>query len=209
MRFTNLHERTGALLLAPLCVAVGVAVFCSGCASPGPRGEIPFGQWSGEGTFVYERWKAEDDKTKDEGPQSIHRDYTTTLSIQSAQLDGRAVVEMEIHSDRGPLPGLGDATHLKVALSEAKRVSDSTVLYRVVDELFNPKPDEELSYREDGPPFGATCTDRDGTTILQLQYDDRFVDTFQFRRNQVEKYGSYGEKNEGFIHWFENLSRRR
>jgi hypothetical protein len=209
MRITNFNEKVGVWLVVPLAATFGAVALCAGCASPGPRGEIPFGRWSGEGTFVYEHWKAEEGETEDKGPQSIHRDYTTTLSIQPTQLDGQDAVELEIHSDRGPLPGLGDETHLKVALSEAKRVSDSVVLYRVVGSLFNPKPDEELHYHQDGPPFGATCTDRDGTTILQLQYEDNFVDTFRFRRDQVEKFGIYGEKNEGFIHWSENLSRRK
>jgi hypothetical protein len=209
MQITNSDKTLGVWWMVPLVVAFGGVALCAGCASPSPRGEIPFGQWSGKGTFVYERWKAEEGEKKDNGPQRIHRDYTTTLSIQPAQLDGRDIMKLEIRSDRGPLPELGDETYLKLALCEAKRVSDSVVLYRVVGPLFNPKPDEELKFREGGPPFGASSMAMDGTTILQIQYEDRFVDTFRFRRDGVEKYGSYGEKSQGFIHWSEKLRRQK
>jgi len=126
---------------------------------------------------------------------------------------GREIIEMEIRSQRGALPDLGEETHLKVALLKAKRVSDATVLYRLVGMAsnFDPGPDDELSlsFDDDAPPFGASCITRDGATVLQIHYMDNFVDTIRFQGDRVEKCGVYFDADEGLIHWCEYLRRRR
>jgi len=181
---------------------------CGGCAAPGPRGKLPYGHWSGCGVFVYERWN-EDDNPEAGKQQSIRRHYPTTLAIQPGKLDGQDVILLEICSDRGPLPDLGDRTHLKLAVTEAKRVSPDTVLYRVVDVLFNPKSGQKLSLDETAPPFGAICSSVNGTTTFQIVYMDNFVDTFRFRGRHVEKTGMYYSKDGGLIWWSERLTRHR
>lgn len=177
-------------------------VLCSGCEAPGPRGEIPLGMWSGEGVFVYEHWKAE------AGEQaSIRREYLTSLVLWPVKIDGQKVIQMEIRSERGPVPELeGNSTHLKAALARVRRVSETTVLYRLVAFQVNPEPDEKLSFDDDAPPVAASCTTRDGVTVLQIQYTDNFVDTFRFEGDRLEKTGVFFNLNEGLIHWVEHLT---
>lgn len=195
--------------VAPVAwTALSVLVLCMGCAAGGPKGEIPVGQWTGQGTFVYEYWKPADADAKVAKPQSIHRHYPTSLTIGPGRLAGREVIELQILSERGPLPKLGDKTHLKVALLKAKRVSDTTTLYRVVGLLFNPKPNETLRFNDSAPPFGASCTTVNGTTVLQIQYADNFVDTLRFRGYRVEKSGCAFNLNEAMAHWSEDLVRK-
>lgn len=189
--------------------AIAVIAWAPGCASPGPRGELPFGEWAGRGTFVYERWVQDDQTDQHAEPQTIHRDYPTTLSIRPRQLDGREVIEMEILSERGQLEDLGDKTHLKLALVPGKRVSDHAVLYRGVDMLFNPKPDDKLSYEDHGPHYDASCITAGGTTVLHIHYTDNCLDTIRFRGNSVEKSGILINKDSGLIHWFEHLTHRK
>ena len=196
------------------CAApVLLAVFCGACAAPGPRGEIPLGQWSGEGVFVYEEWGSGGEQGGAPGGRSIHRSYPASLSIRPGLLEGHEIIEMEIRSQRGGLPDLGDETHLKVALVQAKRVSDSTVLYRPVGLASNFEPglgDElSLSFDDDSPPFGASCISMNGTTVLQIRYTHNFVDTIRFQGDQVEKCGVYFDADEGLVHWCEHLFRRK
>ncbi len=187
-----------------------VIVALSGCTAAGPRGEIPAGQWTGQGVLIYEHWKPADEKTEGPQPQSINRAYPTRMSIRPAQLDGREVIELEIRSERGPLPGMeGKATHLKAALVKAKRVSDSMVLYRLVDLLVNPGADEALGFDDGAPPFGASCITVNGTTTVQIEYMDNFVDTVRFKGDHVEKSGVYFDIKEGLIHWVEHLTRSK
>jgi len=182
-------------------------VLCMGCAAGGPKGEIPVGQWAGQGTFVYECWKPANADAKVARPQSIHRHYPTSLTIRPGRLAGREIIELQIHSERGPLPELGDKTHLKVALLKVKRVSDSATLYRLVGLLFNPKPNETLCFDDSAPPLAASCTTANGITILQIQYADNFIDILRFRGHHVEKSGLWFSQKDGMLHWREDLTR--
>lgn len=190
-------------------LATIVLVLCSGCSSHRgglsarvPPGEIPLGIWSGEGVFVYEHWKAEAGEEA-----SIHREYQTVLIINPMELDGRKVIGMLIHSERGPLPELeGESTQIFAALAEAERVSDATVLYRLVAFEVGPEPDEKVSFDDDAPPVAASCTTQDGVTILQIPYMGNFVDTFRFEGDRLEKTGVYFSLKEGLIHWVEHLT---
>jgi hypothetical protein len=104
---------------------------------------------------------------------------------------------MEIRSARGSLPGLeslGNETHLRVALAEAKRLSDHCVLYSLVAFHLNPAPGEPLKSRADAPPFSASCMTAHGYTVLQIAYLDGFVDTFRFDGRHVEKSGTFSVK---------------
>ena len=181
----------------------------AGCASPGPRGVLPFGDWSGHGVLVYEDFRPADDQADQPEPRIIDRQYSTRLSIHPAELDDREVIKMTIHSDRGDLPDLNDETHLIVALVEAKRVSDSTVLYRRVGELLNPGPDEDLDFNDSAPPAGASCTTLNGVTTFIIDYMDNFIDVIRFSGDRVEKCGTYFNEDEGFVHWTEKLVRTR
>lgn len=195
-------------MLGMVLASPGFAAVLTGCASPGRCGEIPFGEWSGHGEFVYEHWKEDGEKSEESEPQSIHRRYATSLSIRPGRLNDREIIELEIHSHRGTLPDLGDSTHLKVALLRAKRISDSMVLYRLVGLLLNSDADKTLRFDDNAPPFGASCITMDGTTILQIDYIGNFFDTFRFEDGRVEKTGTYFDKEEGLIHWSEQLTRR-
>ncbi|UCG16635.1 MAG: hypothetical protein JSV19_01090 [Phycisphaerales bacterium] len=206
MQVSSLDRMVRRSVIHVLQAALVLLVLCAGCAGPAPRAEIPFGEWSGQGTFVYERWQSADTAAEDEPARSIHRCYPTSLSIRPGQLDGREVVELEIRSDRGPLPELDDRTHIKAALLKAKRVSDRAVLYRVVGFLINPKQGETLRFLDDAPPVSASCTTTDGATVLQIHYADDFVDAISFRGGHVEKSGTYFTTDEGLIHWSETLS---
>ena len=194
-------RRTG-----PQVVLVILAIRVAGCAAPGPAGVIPFGEWSGRGSFVYEDWE-ENENTAPED-RSIQRSYSTSLSIRPGELEGREVVELEIISERGSLPELGEKTCLRAALVEAKRVSDSTVLYRMVGSLLNPNPDEKLEFDDDAPSLAASCTTSGGVTVLQIHYMDNFIDTFRFAGRRVEKMGVYFNTDGGLIHWWERLTKR-
>ena len=156
---------------------------------------------AGRGSFVYETWDP------DEDPQSVHGDYSTRLSVRPRTVDGRDYVELEIVSGRGSLPELGEKTHLKVALSEGKRVSESAVLYRSAGWLFNPEPGETLDFKDEAAPYCASCMTIDGTTVLQIRYFGNFVDTFRFRGQHLAKAGILFE-DDGLIHWSEQLTRQ-
>jgi len=175
----------------------------AGCDTPGPQGMLPTGRWAGEGTFVYEHWKGEA-----ASQASIHRQYPTTLSIQPGEVDGHIVLLLDVELDRGSLPDMGDKTVLKAALVEAKRVSDTTVLYRLVGLLANPKPSERLSFDEHTPPYAASCTTSAGATIFQIIHGEQAVDVYRFRGRELDKAGSFSDQKEGLIHWTEHLVRQ-
>lgn len=184
------------------CIAVG-------CTSPGPRGTLPFGDWSGHGVLVYEDFKPVEDEADRSEPRSVYRRYPTRLSIHPTELDGYEVIKMTIHSDRGDLPDLNDETHLIVALVKAKRVSEQTVLYRPVGLLLNPDSDEKLGFDDTAPPAGASCTTFNGVTTFIIDYMDNFIDVIRFSGDSVEKCGTYFKEGEGFVHWAETLTRTR
>ncbi|MCH8806207.1 MAG: hypothetical protein IH986_08980 [Planctomycetes bacterium] len=213
-RFARLAFRSAPWqrTLLSLWVLIPLVLCAAGCASrarhaglspSGPGGRLPLGQWEGEGSFVYEQWKGDD-----EGPKSIQRSYPTTLSLRKARLDGHDVIEMEIRSRHGGLPDMGEETYLLIALTEAKRVSEATVLYRVVAQRIEDSPSEALSFDDDAQPFQATCTTRDGVTVLQIPYTDNFVDTLRFEGDHVEKTGVFFHLDEGLIHWVERLRKK-
>ena len=188
-----------------------MTVAAAGCATAGRPGQIPLGQWSGRGMFVYERWDSDDTESDAQDRPTVSREYDTTLNVRSETLGGQDIVRLEIVSKRGSMPGLhiDDQTHLQIALAEAKRVSDSTVLYRMVGSLLNPSPDETLELSEDAPPVSATCSTRHGVTVLQLQYAEDFVDIFRFRGRRVEKTGMWFDENGSLVHWRERLEQQR
>ncbi|GMU22310.1 MAG: hypothetical protein AMXMBFR13_23960 [Phycisphaerae bacterium] len=172
---------------------------------------LPTGFWRGSGAFVYEAWpnrQSSDSASGAATPTSLHGDYPTTLSIRPGELDGHAVVMLEIESLRATLPDLGDKTYLRAALVEAKRLSEGVVLYRLVALAVNPKPGEAFTFDENAPPYAATCRTTNGVTILQINYMDDFVDIFRFEGWNVEKAGSFAVKSDGLIHWTEHLQRQ-
>jgi hypothetical protein len=214
MRATGFSTVVGRFAGQATCAAlVAITLLSGGCAASGLRGEIPLGQWSGEGVFVYEEWGPGGEQGGTPGRHSIHRSYPTSLSIRPGVLEGSEIIEMEIRSLRGALPDLGDETHLKVALVKARRVSDSTVLYRPVGLASNFEPgsgDElSLSFDDESPPFGASCITIDGATVLQIHYMDKFADTIRFQGDRVEKCGVYYDADQGLVHWCEHLLRRK
>ncbi len=179
--------------------------FVGGCGHPNGEAEIPRGEWTGSGAFVYETWPTEG---ADEPPVSLHNCYPTHLSIRDAVLGGERVVEIEIRSERGRIDkDLGELTHIIAALRREKTLSDSAVTYRLVHWLFNPKEGEQLNPDAASPPASATCMAIDGDVVLQIHYSDEFSDTFRFRRRKVYKSGSYVKLEEGLIHWAEILKR--
>lgn len=194
-RITN-GATSGTIILL-----LSILTIASGCTSQGHRGEIPLGTWSGEGVVVSERWKHDDD---DSEPESISHRYPTTLTIRPSVLDGHEVIQMEIHSYHNDMPSTDDV-HIKAALVKAKRVSDVITLYKLVDFKFNATPENDLHFKEDGPPYAASCTSRDETTILQIVYSENFVDTFRFQGRHLEKTGAFFDPKEQLVHWYEDL----
>jgi hypothetical protein len=159
---------------------------------------------------VYAPWGAGKQSSAANAPAGqggISSSYSTSLDIRAGKLNGHEVILLDIESDRVSLPDLGDKTVLKAALVEAKRVSATTVLYRLVGLAVNPKAGEVLSYEEDAPPYSASCTTAKGATVLQINYMDNFVDVFHFRAGEVDKVGSFSRSKEGLIHWTEHLDR--
>lgn len=183
--------RRSFLLLAPLCLTA------SGCASRGMP-TIPVGEWRGHGTFTYERWG------EPENTASHHRDYATCLCIKKSTVDGQPAFEIEIISDRGALPELGDRTHMRLALVEVSRPSNSAVLYRLAGPLYDPKPNDQPTFESDSPPVAASCMKIDGVAVLQIAYEEGFVDTFRFRARGLSKAGSL-TLEDGSVHWVESL----
>ncbi|MGE0479587.1 MAG: hypothetical protein AB7Q17_03845 [Phycisphaerae bacterium] len=197
-------RRPSARIAALLAVSGALA----GCAAPARRADVPLGTWVGNGTFVYESWEKTESGEASE-PRSVQRSYSTRLKIRSGALAGQDVIEVEILSERGPLPKLEDRTHLRAALREAKRPTDSLALYQVLGAQFNPGPDEALKPLDDAPPFAASACDAGDAMILQIQYAENFVDFFRFSGDRVEKYGTYFDPEKGMITWYEWLGRQR
>ena len=170
---------------------LSAAVAClvlAGCAG---TPEIPEGEWSGEGSFVFSRSDSE----------KISRDYATRLSIRSGEIDGREIIELEIVSERGPLPGVNEdeMTHLKVALAE-----DAPGSYRLVGLLLNPGPDAKLTYNEEGR-VAATCEKVGDDVVLRIEYAERITDTFRFTGRQLAKNGDLFDDKGNHVSWSERL----
>ena len=151
---------------------------------------------------MYETWKT------DEGakPASIHRTYPTKLSIQPGELGGHKVLLLEIESDRGALPEMGEKTTLKVALMEAKRVSETTVLYRLV--ALGGNPNEALAFSDSAQPCAASCTSSAGVTVFVINYSVKFTDVYRFQGRELDKAGSIWDEKQGMVHWTEHLVRQ-
>lgn len=189
--------------------AIAVIAWAPGCAAPGPRGVLPFGEWSGDGTYVYEAWGAQDEDDEAPQPRRLHRSYPTTLSIRPDRIDEQDIVVMEIRSKRGAFQEDSEdtETHLLLALLEGRHVGDNTVLYRVVDFAFCPGMEYKLHIEDDAPPVGATCTDVGDALVFQIPYKEGFFDTIRFRGNRVEKWGVFFDEKSGLIQWAESLTR--
>ena len=59
------RERQRLIRLTAALAPLLVLSLTAGCATTGRPGEIPLGQWSGQGTFTYEHWpsgEGEDDQ---------------------------------------------------------------------------------------------------------------------------------------------------
>ncbi|MEW6250279.1 MAG: hypothetical protein AB1716_06510 [Planctomycetota bacterium] len=141
-------------------------------------------------------------------PVTIHRRYPTELKIWEGRLDGRDVVMVDIRSRRGRLPQLGAETHMLLILQEAKRVSRTTALYRVLGLALNPEEGQLPTVKDLTPPASATCTTLGDTTVLQIRYLEDFVDVLRFQGREVEKTGLYHARG-GLVHWTEQLRERR
>lgn len=189
-------------------VVLGVTGAWAGCAAPDRRADVPLGTWVGNGEFVYESWEPTEGGDASE-PRSVQRGYPTRLKIRKSVLEGRDVIEVEILSERGPLPKLEDRTHLRAALREVKRPSDSLALYQVGGAQFNPGPDEALKPLDDAPPFAASACDTGDALVVQIQYAENFVDFLRFSGDRVEKHGTYFNPEKGIITWYEWLDRQR
>ena len=204
------RERPRLIRLTAAFSSLLVLLLTAGCATTGRPGEIPLGQWTGQGTFTYEHWSSGEGEDDQDDKVSLTRDYSTTLTIKNSTLDDRDILEVEILSKRGDLPGLhiADESHLVLALVKAGRISDSTVLYRMIASQFNPGADDKLEIDDDAPPSSASCTTKGAVTVLQIQYDENFVDTFRFHGPRVEKTGFWFSPGQAFVHWFERLETR-
>lgn len=190
-------------------------------------GEIPLGEWSGRGVFIYQHWDDDEgpaaddlfqtsddvvDLLEDDGAAGakgriVHRRYKTSLEVWTEEWEDRDVTVMEIRSRRGKLAELGEESHLLLAFEEARRLSRATVLYRMVAFSFNPDRDAELNVDESASPVTASCTTNGDVTVLQIHYMDNFTDTLRFEGRRVEKVGMYHTRD-GMVHWNEELKQR-
>ena len=186
----------------PLVVSLVAASCLAGCASQGRAVTIPLGEWRGHGVFVADGWEPEK-------PISLSREYPTRLTIREAEFGGKSGLEIEIVSERGKIEEdeKTDRTYFRLALVEAKRVSNDVVLYRHGELGLDPDPDQHPTIKDSDQPFGATCMRRDGTTTLIISYMDDFADVLRFRGSSVEKTGQYFYGKGSLIHWTERLKR--
>ncbi len=215
---------------AALAAAAPIAPATQGLSSPRPEpGEIPLGEWNGDGEYVFFNWDAEQaeggasleelapdavddvmgeliDDERAKG-RLLSRRYRTTLSITSEPLGRGEAVVMEIRSRRGKLADLGEETHLVLALERVGRRSRGAGLYRLIGLLYNPSPDAEISEDPDAAPAAASCITLGDTTVLTIRYMDNFTDTFRFERDEVVKTGMFHTRS-GLIHWSERLRAR-
>ncbi|MGD8452422.1 MAG: hypothetical protein PVJ57_11435 [Phycisphaerae bacterium] len=187
-----------------------VVLLCVGCAGAPRRAEIPTGAWSGEGTFVLQKWDAADPSG---GPGNIlsHGTYKTHLAIEPTKVDGQDAIRLDILSHRGEVDGLdGDRTHLVVILVKTRSLANDTIaLYRTYQAGLS--LDESEPSLEDAPDecTRATCLLHHGELALRIEYMDKFVDFYRFRGDTVFKDGIYGGvEAEMYVHWSERLHRR-
>lgn len=225
------RQATTVCLLSVLAIAAPIAL--TGAMQQRLRdsetrpGEIPLGEWTGRGAFIYQHWDSEDESLIDDAFETdddiidlleddsaagrrgrvLHRRYATRLSVWDEEWDDRDVIVMEIRSRRGRLAELGDETHLMLVFEEARRLTRATVLYRMISMTFNPEPDSEPVLKDDATPVTASCTTAGDVTILQIHYMDNFIDTLRFEGRRVEKTGMYHTRD-GMVHWNEELKKR-
>jgi len=196
-------RRFGSLLALALLAAV------TGCKAPAPKGTIPFGTWAGNGLYVYAGWDTDEARAEGRMATLLRGKYPTTLTIGPSTVEGRDVVLIEIESNRGELPGLGDKTQARIALEEVTRFGDATVIYRLVAASLNEPMDKPLELESTSPPASAVCTVDGDNTLLQIQYGDNFVDTYEFSDEEVEKAGMFFNDKKAIIQWWEELEKRR
>lgn len=194
------------------CIGCGTAVMlllCVGCAGVPRRAEIPIGTWSGEGTFVLEKWDAAETADAASGVLSQGK-YKTHLTIEPTTLDGRDALRMEILSERGEVEGLdGDRTHIISILCETRSIENDTItFYRICQEGLSLDAEEpSMEYAPD-EFTRATCLLRPGEVVLRIEYMDKLIDIYRFRGDTVLKDGTYGGvEAEGYVHWSERLRR--
>lgn len=193
---------------------VGLLMWCTGCATLPTRAEIPLGKWSGTGTYIVEKWSAENQDPNDWKLQERGRgSYPTRLDIESVTIAGRDAVRLEILSERGVIkshPDLGDRTHLVLHLRKVDSQDEgAAALYQVIERGLSTS--DESPQMEKGPEEVslATCNMLDGDIVLRILYGDGWVDVFHFQGNRVYKNGAYFQFADGYVQWSEVLRRRR
>lgn len=192
-------------------IAAAAMLASAGCASLKPA-RLPMGEWRGEGLYVYETRPAGGDGSK---LISTSNRYPTSLSIQRGKLGDRDAIYVEVISRHQDIGILKDNVHLRMALEEAKRLSDDAVLYRVLAMTFN--PDEELKPPAQDQPLVASCL-RDGSAVVfQVVYPQAtgMSECYRFQGGRVHKSGTiYAPEGHdgdeiGLIQWTESLGRKR
>jgi len=173
------------------CAAVALsAAVLGGCATPG---EVPAGNWAGQGTFVDYEGLAASGAAPEE--RAATRTYETTLKIARTRAFGREALRIDIRSLRGKLFNVpDDETKLSGVLVLLRRLTNGSALYAAFD------ANAVESAGADLPPetlAQATSVRTPRGVILQLHYnrpgrdDGVFTDTFHFLPGRVIKTGSY------------------
>ena len=204
---------------ATSCAAIALSVaVLGGCGTPG---EIPAGNWAGQGTYVdYEGVLAAGQPAPEE--RAATRSYETTLKIAKTRAFGREALRIDIRSRRGKLFNVPDEeTKLSGVLVLLRTLEDGSALYAA----FDANAVESAAGAADLPPgtaAQATSVRTDRGVVLQLHYNrpgrDQgvFTDTFHFLPGRIIKTGSYAvgsgpDDNRKLVRvwWVEELSPTR
>ncbi len=176
------------------CAAIVLSVaVMGGCGTPG---EIPAGNWAGEGTYVdYEGVFTGEKPTPEE--RAASRTYETTLKIAKSRAFGREALLIDIHSRRGKLFNVpGDETRLSGVLVMLRTLPNGSALYAA----FDANAVKSAGASAGLPPetlAGATSVRTERGLVLQMHYnrpgrdDGVFTDTFHFLPGRIIKTGSY------------------
>lgn len=206
-------------MLGVLCVTGTTVLLQLGFQqAAAPSGmKLPVGEWSGEGQYAYEVWPKEAGAGA-EPPISAASRYPTRLSIRADKLDGHDVLIFDIVSRHKDVGVLKDDVHAVVAFEEAKRLSESTLLYRLVDIELNSNEGQPLHYQIEVPPASASLIHAGDDLLFLTQHGENFNETYRFiggakgTVTEVQKFGfaspGSDENEAGFIHWVETLKRK-